>query len=231
MVTVTSAAIQTSVVNNNPVVSLNAVVTEDTLPRVAVAVSWGDGQIQTLGPSPSPYSISAEHAYASPGTYLVTVVATNLASPVPASTTWSDTADFLDPGYLPTPDANSYAYIGPIMPNTTGYPSPANWDWQIGTDNACLVSSLTLLLSTQKGERLMDPDFGTNLRSLVFSLEGPIVDDAAFADVSRAISTYEPRGDLTSFTATSEPNRVLNLAATVRSLINGQQVPLQSTNV
>jgi phage baseplate assembly protein W len=76
----------------------------------------------------------------------------------------------------------------------------------------------------------MDPNFGTNLRQLVFSLQGPIVDDAAFGDVSQAIATYEPRVELTTLQATPAGGRVINIAATASSLINGKSVALQSTS-
>jgi phage baseplate assembly protein W len=76
----------------------------------------------------------------------------------------------------------------------------------------------------------MDPNFGTNLRQLVFSLSGPIVNDAIFSDVQQAVNIYEPRAALVSMQAT--PNgRVINVNAAFQSLINGQNLTVQNLAV
>jgi phage baseplate assembly protein W len=221
----------TTVINGLPAVLLSTQVSDTLLNHVGATVSWGDGTSVVLGPALKPLNVSLEYVYRLPGTYVVTVNAVNYASPTPETISWSGTAVFNNPGYQPSTAGATPAYVGPIMPRTTGYPAPTQWNWQFATDNACLLSSLMLLLSTNRGERLMDPNYGTNLQPLVFSLEGPIVNDAIISDISQALPTYEPRAQVISIDPEVTGPRTITVAASFRSLINGQQISLQNLAV
>ena len=228
----TTPMITTSVVNNQPTVTLSASVTDTALTYVSATINWGDGTQQTFSQVPKPLNISQTHTYNSPGNFVITVLAGNFSSPTPQTTTWSGVASYANAGY-PVVSASatpSYAYIGPIMANAVGYPNPNQWAWQFGTDNATLVSSLTLLLSTARGERLMDPNYGTNLRQLIFSLSGPIVNDAIYSDVQQAVATYEPSAQLADLASTIS-GRIITVNADFQSLINGQAFSLPSLNI
>lgn len=216
-----------SVVNGRPHAVLAAAVTDTDLTFVSAVVDWGDDTRDVYARTAKPLVMAPTHVYALPGTYVVTVTATNFASPRPQSVTWTGAAAYREPGYQLAQQTTTFTYTGPIMANTVGFPSPVNWSWQFGVDNACLVSSLTLLLMTARGERLMDPNYGTNIRQLVFSLSGPIVSDAVFSDVQTAVDTYEPRAQLTSFEPTIS-NREININASFQSLINGQPLSVQN---
>jgi len=220
-------SISTSIVGNLPTVTLAATITETVLTYVSAVVDWGDNTESVYPQIAKPLVLAPTHTYLSPGTFVVTVTASNFSSPIPEVVTWTGTASFANAGYQPTPNVQSYAYIGPIMANTLGFPSPSQWDWQFGTDNATLVSSLTLLLSTARGERLMDPNFGTNLRQLIFSLSGPIVNDAIYSDVQQAVTIYEPRAQLVDLQSTTN-GRIITVNAAFQSLINGQQMTVQN---
>lgn len=212
---------------NQPTVLLTATITDTLLNTVSAVVNWGDDTFTTYPQQAKPLVLAPQHIYTTPGTFVITVTASNFATPTPQTTTWTGSAVFANAGYQPTLNVQSYSNIGPIMANQLGYPNPNNWAWQFGTDNACLISSLTLLLSTARGERIMDPNFGTNLRQLIFSLSGPIVNDAVYSDVQQAVALYEPRASLVDLTTTTS-GRTITVNAAFQSLINGQSITIQN---
>ena len=59
-----------------------------------------------------------------------------------------------------------------------------------------IMSSLKQLLLTNKGERVMRAEFGTNLRKAVFEPFDNELKMSLERDITRAISEYEPRIDL-----------------------------------
>ena len=56
-----------------------------------------------------------------------------------------------------------------------------------------ILSGLKQLILTTKGERVMMPDFGTNLRNYVFEQFDSRLEVAIRKDILGAISKYEPR--------------------------------------
>jgi phage baseplate assembly protein W len=228
----TPTVVASATSNNQPLATLSATITDSVLTYVGATVNWGDGTTTRYSQVKKPLIISGViHTYSTLGTYNVTVTAFNYASPTPQTITWTgvpiyaNSSDITLPGTFP-----NYAYIGPIIANALGYPNPNQWAWQFGTDNATLISSLTLLLSTSRGDRLMDPNFGTNLAQLVFSLNGPIVNDAIYSDVQQAVASYEPRAQLVDIKTTVN-GRVIFVNAAFQSLINGQQFSVQNVPV
>lgn len=61
------------------------------------------------------------------------------------------------------------------------------------TDLNQIKSDLLVLLLTNPGERVMLPDFGVPLRSLIFEPNDPILAERAREMISLAISMWEPR--------------------------------------
>lgn len=53
--------------------------------------------------------------------------------------------------------------------------------------------SILIILGTQHGERLMRPNFGANLKSLVFALNNKATANLAQFYVEEALRTWEPR--------------------------------------
>ena len=61
---------------------------------------------------------------------------------------------------------------------------------------ALIRNNILDLLSTKRGERVMLPDYGTNMHLALFEpLDEFLVEDIKL-DISRAIATYEPRVDI-----------------------------------
>lgn len=70
---------------------------------------------------------------------------------------------------------------------------PVSDDLVTVKDNAAITQSITALLLTNKGERLFQPEFGSDLRSLLFE---PLDYGAAAlikSKISDCITRYEPR--------------------------------------
>lgn len=63
-----------------------------------------------------------------------------------------------------------------------------------------IEESLRILLSTQPGERVMEPEFGCDLRPLVFEPMSSLLASSIENEVKIAVIRYEPRIDLNSVT-------------------------------
>lgn len=74
-----------------------------------------------------------------------------------------------------------------------------------------IQQSLRIILSTRLGERIMRPDFGTNLHNLVFHNMDLTARTQLSAAIEKAILYWEPRIRLTkvSFDMSEETNGVL----------------------
>ncbi len=79
----------------------------------------------------------------------------------------------------------------PFRADDTGFP-------RADMDRELILDSITQILMTSLGERLMRPTFGSNLRTYLFENLGPHLVDVVKAEVYRAIITNEPRVTLLS---------------------------------
>lgn len=174
---------------------------------VTAALNWGDGSpVAILGNSVvSPPGIVVPvlaHDFA-PGTYTLVLNAQNYRSPVP---------DLLQRTFALTVIGSAIAVdelgkiTGPILPRDAGYPNAQQWSFNVGADLQVLESSVRMILLTAKGERVMMPEFGTNLRNVVFEPDTGVVETMVREEVSSAISTWEPRVSLVSAEVTRSPN-------------------------
>jgi phage baseplate assembly protein W len=78
--------------------------------------------------------------------------------------------------------------------------------------------SILLILRTTKGERLMHPEFGAGLNTLVFAPASPMTAALAQHAVQESLTRFEPRIDVLNVTATVDPQRpqVLQIALEYR---------------
>jgi len=74
----------------------------------------------------------------------------------------------------------------PIVSSTGGYFSNSE-----GFNT--IVAGIKQLILTRKGERVMLPEFGTNLRAFVFSQDTPALRKRIKDEIAQAIFVYEPR--------------------------------------
>ena len=64
------------------------------------------------------------------------------------------------------------------------------------TDAELVKQSLMQLLNTERGERVMRPLFGCNLRQYVFENNDELLGQLLRAEIASAISQWEPRASL-----------------------------------
>ena len=66
---------------------------------------------------------------------------------------------------------------------------------RITNDNA-VINSIKNIVFTNKGERLYNPDFGTNVYKLLFENFSKFTSDTLRTDIITAIENYEPRAKI-----------------------------------
>jgi phage baseplate assembly protein W len=71
--------------------------------------------------------------------------------------------------------------------------------------------SLLLILGTARGERVMNPDFGSRLQELVFEPNNTTTQGRIVQYVTEAISKWEPRVDLLGVDVTGDPSSMSKL--------------------
>jgi len=77
----------------------------------------------------------------------------------------------------------------PFQKSGTGLPAAA-------TDDDVIKDSLTQLIMTTNGERVMRPDVGTNAKAFVFENNDVVLGNLIRAEVQAVIGKYEPRVQL-----------------------------------
>lgn len=113
--------------------------------------------------------------------------------------------------------------FGPILPRDQGFPGAQDWLFNNGTDLRILESSLKMLLTTTKGERLMEPDYGTNLRKILFEANVQSVESVVHEEIVNAVSRWEPRVQLQQAVVNRDPNgRQITVVATFTSTVSGR---------
>ena len=85
----------------------------------------------------------------------------------------------------------------------TGWSFPPSFDRIANTvvmtsDEADIQFSLQILLSTRKGERVMEPDYGCNLDEMIFEPMNTTFKTYISEMIKTSILYYEPRIDLNS---------------------------------
>ena len=189
----------------------------------AIPISFGEVSLDTLG---QPYWQVTATRRLQPGSYVSVLRAQNFRAPV------ADTVNvnyFIAVSPSQAPYTPPHTIFGPILPRDSGFPNNQQWEFQINSDIIVLESSVKMLLLTAKGDRVMEPDYGTNIRSLLFESNIPSLDSLIREEIVTAFSTWEPRVDLTSMSVTHDTNnRSVTLDLTLTSKLNRQ--PFQ-TNV
>lgn len=210
--------------------SVKVVETDTTLQNrfVKFTVDWGNGQplITASGSGSSGATRSYSVTY-KPGLYQIKIHAWNERSPV------ADTADyfiFVTVTAGKTDPKKPGVLFGPILPKDDGFPNRDQWKLQRGTDLEIISSSIKMLLITNLGDRIMQPDYGTNLRSILFEHDITTVETLAKEDITFAVSKWEPRARLLSLSVTrTGDSREAHINAVFESTVHQSQFPLEVT--
>ena len=87
--------------------------------------------------------------------------------------------------------------------------------------------SIRNIISTNKGERPLNPEFGSNVRYLLFEPDSDLVRIALEDEIRAQILNFEPRVELLSVTVSNSSDRIDNYELDVIiefSPLNSQQV-------
>lgn len=192
------------------------------LTRAGAVVEWGDGTQDTAAWTAVPYpAVVLVHGY-QPGVYVVKIRAYNYKSPTPDTAVY--TAEIAVRSATPTP-RGAPIVAGPILPRDQGFPSAASWSYNMGTDGVILESSLRMLLLTRKGERVYDPQYGTNLWRLVFNPNTDELPGEISNEISTAVAANEPRVDFVS-ASTRREGKVVRVQAEFTNKLTRQRFVL-----
>jgi phage baseplate assembly protein W len=190
--------------------------TSDSLNYLSGVVNWGDGTTTSI---PRTLKSSGQvvrtltHAFVNPGFYVVEVTGRNYRSPTPDTDL---SVIYLSLDSAPIIEVNSGFIRGPVLPLDSDV---GHWVLNMGSDMQVIISSLRNLLLTRQGERLMNPDFGTNIHKLVFELDTSVLETQVEQEVTQAISRFEPRVTVVAVSTERPPNqRLLTVNVQVKAL-------------
>jgi phage baseplate assembly protein W len=160
---------------------------------VSGEISWGDGsvvaidlqaiQVGELATAPVLYT----HDFL-PGMHVVRVIAKNYRAPVADVDLFVDYVNLTRAAAPAAPGGN--LTIGPIMSRDVGYPNASQWKFDVGRDLQTVESAVKLLLTTARGERLMNPDYGTNLGRIIFDSDDAAIDGLVQHEISQAVERH-----------------------------------------
>ena len=200
-------------------IHLTASITDDNpaLNTVGATLDWNDGSPPVqITPGQKPIAID-ETRELRLGTYYVTLLAYNYQVPIPGLATYYVTIVIQPEQLVPTTD--SYLF-GPILPMDDEFPNETEWNFDTGINLAVLKSSVKMLLITSKGERIMNPTYGTNLRRVVFEPNSGNVIGIVQQEIDEAINQFEPRVTLESLDVIREGARAVVVNARFLSRMN-----------
>ena len=92
--------------------------------------------------------------------------------------------------------------------NITFKKHPVTNDVVVSRDASAIKQAITNILLTNKGERLMNPDYGGNIRRFLFEPLDYGTSQQIVGGIKTAIENYEPRIGISDLSA--KPNRIEN---------------------
>ena len=107
------------------------------------------------------------------------------------------------------------------------FANPMSGDIGKKTGAAAVKGAITAILSTNFGERLFAPDFGTGIRALLFEPMWPRTEQRLKIEVEAALARHEPRAEVLgiSVKAQEEQNRYeISVVFTVASEAETQEI-------
>ena len=89
------------------------------------------------------------------------------------------------------------------------FASPMSGDIGKKTGGAAVKGAIVSILKTNFNERLFAPEFGSNIRGLLFEQMNPITEQRIKKEVESAVARHEPRAEVLGITvkAQEEQNR------------------------
>jgi phage baseplate assembly protein W len=199
---------------------VNVMVEENdaTLPSAYIngTVDWHDGSLPSVYSGTGTLAIDT-FKFLLPGNYFISVIGQNFKAPTPSKVEVNYFVTVISSS-LQAPPAN--ILVGPILPKDTGFPNAEQWDFNTSTDINLLDSSLKMLLMTDKGERVMLPEYGTNLRQIIFQQNVQGIESLVQQEIVGAVTIWEPRVQLMGITVTRNDNKSVTVNAQFMSKLD-----------
>ena len=91
------------------------------------------------------------------------------------------------------------------------FANPMNGDIGKSTGATAVKRAIVGILKTNFNERMFQPEFGSNIRALLFEPMNPITEQRIKTEVEEAVKRHEPRAQVIGITVTAqeEQNRYL----------------------
>jgi uncharacterized protein len=130
------------------------------------------------------------------------------------------------------PGIEEYAESGQVKKKLipTGLTLTSRTSAAMVTNNQAVRQSILMLLSTQPGERVMRPEYGCDLRQLVFSPNDDTTAGIAIYLVRSALLQWEPRIDILDLDAGPDPQNpsvlIISLKYQVRITKSNDEIQL-----
>lgn len=185
--------------------------------HVSGTINWADGSLPSVYSANGTLTIDDQRRL-STGNYVVTVQARNYETP----------PQFQQVNFGVLVQSNEPVQtfdrilFGPILPRDGGNPNTEDWNFNLSQDLYIIESSLKNLLITTKGERIMEPEYGTRLRYLLFEPNITGIEAMVRAEIVEALNRWEPRIVLTSVAVTRQ-NRDVKVEVQVMSKLTQNQ--------
>tara|TARA_R110000822_G_scaffold294164_2_gene416188 strand:+ start:218 stop:598 length:381 start_codon:yes stop_codon:yes gene_type:complete len=106
--------------------------------------------------------------------------------------------------------------------NTSLATHPVKHDLSLKTDVNAVKQSIKNLLMTDKGERLFQPNIGTNIRQLLFENFTPQTTTLLKQFIAETIDNHEPRANLLDVTVSPDDDNNSLIVSLIVEVINNQ---------
>ncbi len=177
-------------------VRIQASITETNaaLSRVGGTLDWNDGTPPVTFTPSKPITVDLTRNLAL-GTYYITLTGFNYLQPQPQRTSIYFSVEIQPQQIVAVPQ--TYLF-GPILPMDNEFPNAQQWNFNTSTNLDVLKSSVKMLLITTKGERIMQPTYGTLLRRAIFEPSTDSITTIIQQEINDALNQFEPRVALDS---------------------------------
>jgi phage baseplate assembly protein W len=171
-------------------------------------LSWNDGTLPIVYDTTSG-TLTVDVSKGLPaGKYVISLSGRNWRAPVYDNVRVNFPFDIVQ---TDTDAAPPHLIFGPILPRDTGNPGPLTWSLDTRSDLLILESSVKMLLLTAKGERLAEPEYGTDVRKLIFQPNIPGIENQIQEMIIQALNTWEPRLQLQSIDIVRDEERAVTV--------------------
>ena len=205
---VTAVTVSAQNTEKGAYVQVSAVVHEDDIAlsqrRVSATLDWNDGSAAESFPKTAGGALTVSSTkLLKPGSYVVRLRAQNYRTPTENVVNVNFFVTVTSPIKAQKPQN---VLFGPILPRDTGFPNASQWEFNTNYDLYILESSVKMLLLTSKGDRVMEPEYGTDIRSLLFESNLSGIGSLIQEEIVTAFAVWEPRVKLTSVSIDFDPN-------------------------